>query len=379
MPCLFLVALASIDKEVVHTPWWPPGSEATAESVGIVSRGRIFMTAMMELKETDEKAVDAELSDVADISIAAGTNLSGLVSCLVNAPANQSARIRGLFTSSTTWPQHIALTVVEMVGEYSGTFPFQLQCTGVQPALHPIRVLAHGTRSRAVEAGGIAELSVRAPSVSAALTAIKELVNGELDALLSCTAFVRSGAEGATDAAELHDALRVTTVPVALTMLHAPTEDDEDESSGALLSLACTALAERPASGEVSGVSAPGGGYAVVDRKHGLIFTSGLRIADANSTGAFGNLGALLDAAGSDLELLLACRFYLGVLPAAGYPAQLFAGFQRTFCEAHPPPPTRAEYVAPGVGHSSDHASGLIAQCTAALPSRRALAADPFG
>ena len=30
-----------------------------------------------------------------------------------------------------------------------------------------------------------------------------------VDALRSCTAFVRSGAEGATDAAELHDALRL--------------------------------------------------------------------------------------------------------------------------------------------------------------------------
>ena len=44
---LLAAALASVAKEVVHTPWWPPGSEATAESVGIVSRGRVFMTAMM--------------------------------------------------------------------------------------------------------------------------------------------------------------------------------------------------------------------------------------------------------------------------------------------------------------------------------------------
>ena len=376
-----VLALASIDKQVVHTPWWPPGSEATSESVGIVSRGRIFMTAMMELNATNAKSVHQELSDVADIATAAGTNLSGLVSCLVNAPAKQSAQIRALFEADPSWPTHIALTVAEMVGEYSGMFPFQLQCTGVQPALAPVRTVSRGSRSRAVIAGGIAEVAVRASSATDALSETRALLTTGLDDVLSCTALVRNGRQGEIDATELRAALRAIAVPAALTIVHAPTA--EVGSNEELMSLACTAKTDEAAPGDTAGVKGSGGAYAVVDHTHGLVYVDGLHITDANATGAFDHLASVLEAAGTDLSRVLACRFYLSELPAAGYPVKLFAGFQKLFCEANPPPPTRAEYVAAAVateprdgmeaGGEVSGAPGLIAQCTAALPVREEL------
>lgn len=35
-------------KRLVHTAWWPPGNDKWEEAVGIVSRGVVFMTGMME-------------------------------------------------------------------------------------------------------------------------------------------------------------------------------------------------------------------------------------------------------------------------------------------------------------------------------------------
>ena len=67
---LVLMASASIEKEVVHTSWWPPGSEKTAEAVGITSRGLVFMTGMMADYDTFLQDVreDRVVSDIMDVS-----------------------------------------------------------------------------------------------------------------------------------------------------------------------------------------------------------------------------------------------------------------------------------------------------------------------
>lgn len=363
-----------LEKIVVHTPWWPPGSEANAESIGVISGGRVFMTAIMEGAEwsTVEAAFEAELSDVSDIALAAGmaTNLSGMVSCLVNAQTGKGARVREVLEASPDWVVP-ALTVAEMIGEYGGRFKFTLQCLGVTPDLQPTRTLQHGNRSRAVVAAGLMEIAVRAKTATEAVQEAALLATrcaGEEDGLallLSCSAYVRLGVAGATDAAELQALLSATPVPPALTIVHAPTSDDAAEAP--LLSLACTALASRPAAQAKTGVHGPDHSYAVISKQHGLVYASGIPVADANATGSFDSLGALLHLAGTDLSRVLSCRYYMSAVPAEGYPAALFAGFQRTFCVDNPPPPTRAEYVA--VAPGAPEGTTLVSQCTAALPA----------
>lgn len=115
-------------KHVVHTPWWPPGSEATAESVGIVARGRVFMTGMMAKNATRKATMAEEIMDVSDIARAAGTSLSGLVSCMANTGSNQSDDVRQLMEAALKDDGVPALTVVEMMGEYGGLFAFSLSC-----------------------------------------------------------------------------------------------------------------------------------------------------------------------------------------------------------------------------------------------------------
>ena len=86
------------------------------------------MTAMMAYNATALASAKEVVNDVTDIATAAGTNLSGLVSCLINVRPNQTVRMRHLFEQ--VLGQHVpALTVVEMTGEYDGMFDFSLSCT----------------------------------------------------------------------------------------------------------------------------------------------------------------------------------------------------------------------------------------------------------
>ena len=75
-------------KRVINTAWWPPGTERTEESVGIVSRGLLFTTGMMEtdgdpgpwnptngtLNLTAQIA--AALHDIGDIARAANSSVA---------------------------------------------------------------------------------------------------------------------------------------------------------------------------------------------------------------------------------------------------------------------------------------------------------------
>ncbi|CAE7263996.1 unnamed protein product, partial [Symbiodinium necroappetens] len=124
LACLWLLAIGAggdTVKKVVSTPWWPPGTEKTAESVGIISHGFVFMTAMMELNETLQKTAVQEILDVHDIAVAAGANLSDLVDCYVNVPSGRGPVVREALLSAMpiSIQQHPpAFTVVEMPGEY---------------------------------------------------------------------------------------------------------------------------------------------------------------------------------------------------------------------------------------------------------------------
>ena len=124
--------------------------------------------------------------------------------------------------------------------------------------------------------------------------------------------------------------LQAAIHPPALTILHADSADAG--SSEQLVSLACSVLEADPRSGAITSARGPEGTYALIDHRHGFVFISGIPIADANDTSAFDGLQALSVDAGSKLSLALACHFYLEAFPEEGYPAALFAGFQRTFC-----------------------------------------------
>ena len=78
-------------KVVINTPWWPPGTENTSESVGILSYGDVYCTGMME---NNNSTLSSELSDVTDILVGANVTEKELVQCLINAPKNRSSEVK---------------------------------------------------------------------------------------------------------------------------------------------------------------------------------------------------------------------------------------------------------------------------------------------
>ena len=85
------VSQSSRAKVVINTPWWPPGTENTSESVGILSYGDVYCTGMME---NNNSILSSELSDVTDILVGANVTTQELVQCLINAPKNRSSEIK---------------------------------------------------------------------------------------------------------------------------------------------------------------------------------------------------------------------------------------------------------------------------------------------
>ena len=85
------VSQSSRAKVVINTPWWPPGTENTSESVGILSYGDVYCTGMME---NNNSTLTSELSDVTDILLGANVTTQELVQCLINAPKNRSSEIK---------------------------------------------------------------------------------------------------------------------------------------------------------------------------------------------------------------------------------------------------------------------------------------------
>ena len=75
-------------KRVINTAWWPPGTEKTEESVGIVSRGLLFTTGMMETNGDPgpwnptngtlnlTAQIAAALHDIGDIARAANSSVA---------------------------------------------------------------------------------------------------------------------------------------------------------------------------------------------------------------------------------------------------------------------------------------------------------------
>ena len=78
--------------------WWPPGTEKTAEAVGILSRGQIFTTAMMEVNQTLDLTLYQELHDNADIIAGGNGTMHGLMSCFIHCPLQYAPTLREEFS-----------------------------------------------------------------------------------------------------------------------------------------------------------------------------------------------------------------------------------------------------------------------------------------
>ena len=340
------------DKWFVTTSWWPAGTERVAESVGIVSRGMLWASGMMETNATDVAEAAMELSDVNDIAHAANISASttsntsalreGLVSCLVNARPSHLASVRAAWRAQLG--DGVALSVVEMSGEYA----WANSCVAVQPGGPPkvVRAAADGANgaTATVVVGGalprrLAHVAAEGPSAADVLgVASQALVESgsTLADLLECTAF----AQNDSTAASVRTALAAQApVPPALTLLSG--------QFGIPLVLRCVASANTNSTKEA--VRNVPGAYAVRSAPAsplagpGLVMASALEARHANATDAMDTLAAVLAAAGSRMRLVLNCQFFV---PSLAGIKPLFAGFFDRFNVKAYPPPSRTEFVA---------------------------------
>ena len=332
-------------KKVVHTPWWPAGSEKTAESVGIISHGFVYMTAMMELNETLQKTALQETWDVRDIAVAGGANLSDLVDCFVNAPEGKADAVKtALMSALPEEVQHSppSLTVVEMPGEYQFVYN-SIMCLANIPD-GPERRTWRKDDIYAVSARGLMffEGSVAKSHVQGAyeethdiLDRMSRLVGPEGGAvaalaLVDCSVFVTK----ISDAPRVRQALKEVVnkkggVMPALTIVQASLPAKK-------VLLRCTASMESiPRS-----ISTTDGSLVLTDT-----FAYVSAQLDRNSTGinALEALGKILTSANLTLKETVTCSFFVKDQQKM---FDLFGGFFQIFNQENPPPPTRGEYEA---------------------------------
>lgn len=143
-----------------------------------------------------------------------------------------------------------------------------------------------------------------------------------------------------------------TSTPPSLAILQA---------AGSEVSLSCTMATAETAHKEVVRLE---GSYAVV--ADGFVYSS-IGASLANASDAYLRLERLLIAAGTRMEEMLSCHYFLR-RQVGPFPSALFKGFFITFNQAHPPPPTRAEYVAPSYDSTAPE---VLVQCIAAMPFAR--------
>ena len=268
------------EKVVLYTPWWPPGSEREAEAVGILSRGEIFMTGMMENNHSLDRQIEQELLDVADIAAGGKTDMDHLVSCFVNSKFHGTAdAVREVYEQQVEAFGGAALTFVELVGEYS-VFNTSSTCRSVVPASGTKRVVrgANGTHNVAVAAGTLVHVSVEAANLTEALAATAALLDESqavTDAapaqLVDCFVALTN----ISAAAEVRNAFNVTGTSPALTIVGAGL------SPGANIALQCVASTQP-----VSITSAPRR-HSPRHRFDGDSASSPLPVARAVTSGGF--------------------------------------------------------------------------------------------
>mmetsp|Transcript_26885 Transcript_26885/g.55801 ORF Transcript_26885/g.55801 Transcript_26885/m.55801 type:complete len:387 (-) Transcript_26885:32-1192(-) len=346
-----------IIKKVVHTPWWPAGSEKTAESAGIISHGLVYMTAMMEVNETLQKTALQETWDVRDIALAAGANLSDLVDCFVNAPRGHADAVKAALMSA--FPAEVqasppAFTVVEMPGEYQFVYN-SIMCVANIPD--------GGSKRRTVRKNGLYGVSARgltfyegaeAPgTISGAYEETRNIVNRMLrsSVLVDCTAYLAS----IQDAQAVRKAIVEVTgmkgfIQPSLTIVQATGLANRS------LRLRCTAAEDDS---RLRSVDTTDGKVVLTDS-----FAFASAQLDRNSTGvnALESLGKLFKYANVTLNDTISCSFFVKDQQKM---LDLFGGFYEIFNKENPPPPTRGEYEA-------------ITECAECQVAAKCIAARPM-
>jgi len=347
------MAVGDVVKKVVSTPWWPAGTEKKYESIGIISHGFVYMTAMMEINATFNETEAGIISDVRDIARAAGADLADLVDCFINAPRGKAAEVRSAFLGALPWHSRPALTVAEMPGE-APIIPTSATCIAALPssgtsARREVRkgasfgVAARGLLHTAETHGKAG--APPAEQVVGALKSVKELVQQAggrgLEDVVDCLAVLPR----ISDAPAVRTAFDKLKAAPALTIVQGGLEDPHHS-----VALRCVTSLE-------TGVSRASGSVAAAER---FLFASGIVGRSGNGTDALAKLDKILRSAGSQLADVVNCMFFL---KDGSKVADLFEGFYEVFNEANPPPPTRAELVA----ESECADCELQVKCVAAL------------
>lgn len=379
---LLLSAGAAKDaaKRVIHTSWWPPGSEKTAESVGIVSYGFVYMTAMMELDSTLGGIARLELSDVSDIAYAGGVNVAAIVDCIINAPMGKARAVRKAFAkalsdkvNSSSWRP--TMTVIEMSGEYPGDwFKASASCIAALPpgqrayprrqwsTDHAFGVSAQGLLH--IQAGGNTDNGTSSQTASA-LKSMEDLVQtaggSSVQNIADCLVFLQDIA----DAAAVRSALTVLPRVPAVTFVQAGLEQP-----GQRLLLRCVATVPKgPESLPV--VAAVNSGAMVANNE--FVYAPGqFGTIRSNGTDALQNLGEILSEAGTGLSNVVNCMFFMSDNNLVW---NLFTGFFDVFNRDNPPPPTRGEFV--GLSECTPKCF-VVAKCVAALPLNQGMLEQLF-
>ena len=387
---LLLATTAHADKTILHTSWWPPGTEKNSESVGVKSGELIYATGMMERNFSSNATwtpagLAQELRDVGDIFANASANLSNLVSCLVNAPTTKgaagavNAALHAIGKKSGL--KLTAVTMVPMQGEFGGWFGVQLSC--LASTAPPSKRFATTVTSpsgltnvTAVAAGSLVHLSVEEFVYDGVDIINVELLSAVENAmytvgayaswngLLECTAFVNSE----QDAKALRQGLTAAALPAAapaITTLVLLDQSATAPTDGLRLRLRCTGLVTPGAPKTAVTLPNAPSVRAVVSASTGHVFVSGIDAKSANATDAYETLGEVLTKAGSTADLATKCHFYLRDYASM---QGMYAGFYSYFNEQHFPPPARTEFTR--VASEAWCADcPMVVQCDAAMSS----------
>ena len=242
------------EKVVINTPWWPAGTERSAEAIGILSHGEIFMTGMMEYNKTIALQVVQEMDDVSDIAKGGKTDLNHITSCLIHTKQpGTSSSVRELFKHALAPYGGAALTVQEMPGEYS-VATTSITCHAISSTDTKTLVNGTGANDVAVASSNLIHVSVEGATVASAVTAASELLdktavaaivgttekatvkaeskNADPPALVDCVVVLRK----ISDAPDVRSAFSSSKNPPALTIVQG------GMTTGANVALHCTAV-----------------------------------------------------------------------------------------------------------------------------------------
>eukprot|EP00933_Yihiella_yeosuensis_P082348 TRINITY_DN96203_c0_g1_i1.p1 TRINITY_DN96203_c0_g1~~TRINITY_DN96203_c0_g1_i1.p1 ORF type:complete len:411 (+),score=91.98 TRINITY_DN96203_c0_g1_i1:52-1284(+) len=363
-------------KRVVNTAWWPPGTEKKAESVGIMSHGFVFMTAMMEMNKTLHATSIAELSDVRDIARAAGADLNDLASCLVNTGRGSAKKMRRAFLEAlpvNARSSPPALTIVEMPGEYP-VFNVSVSCIAALPTASSSGSFSEKRQSISDGlAYGVSAHGVLHVQGIKGFGNVKEAATSTLDSaiglmrkagstqpmrhLVDCTVFLQN----VSLAGEVRSAFKAAGMNASLSIFAAGLE-----VAKAALELTCTGVisVRKKEESKLDELTYFQNSDAVATEK--FIFVPAQLGKNESGIDALMSLETQLQSAGSSLSDVVHCHFFL---KDQNQVFKLFNGFYQVFNVNHPPPPARGEFQADSECATCAVAAKCIAARRPAIPN----------